>query len=733
MAMSIVHRLITSTRRCCAVFLLGSLAGQAAAEDVLNLASGQTRLSFSVLGLETLGAADQLAVELDGYDVSALISRSDSDFLLDMPSPLADGSHPLLVLVFYANGNVATLLEASVEVAAGSAPQASDEAAAAPDPGTDTTAVLAAEPASAEAATAVDAYAPDAAPLAHRYTLYGLLSNNYRVDEKDAANYPDSPRYASNGGISYRGEGAGADWQWQGELDALYDNLSENNPNGYEWELPNYRLAASRGTGLSRQGLALGTYNVLREDLMFSAYQRRGVALTLGDALSSPLQLEVFGLQSEPLTDYRRRLGYPQSSEERSAGGLLTFTPLQENPQWLQFSAAYINGETTDSGVGWWSPDQQTRYGGDSWNIAVDSRLGNNSLWLHGDYARSSFDSDGLGIGEDARTDTSHDLQTQFSSGEWFPSGPFDQWNLTLQRREVGLDFFTLGNLSLPGDLQLDRANWQAFVGNLQLEAELARETNNLDDQDDIADQVAHRQVLNLYYYPMVDSNALPWRILGMPSLNAGVTETRRRQDREDAQVVGFDLNDETRESLVGVNFYHNRWNWSVQHTLQETRDDSQAVEQNGYLIYEPPSDQRNRFTTLQVGYMPWDVLSISTSWQWNKQRESDDDNLYRSVSRGLDVAWQIVPERWLLNASYYRGRDTSHFGDGDFLGDSMLQQTANLQLTWTQMQPDGLNPGLDWFIKSSYAKQDSDLYDQVLEDWQLLLGFDLRWDTHTY
>ena len=236
--MTTLHRLITRIRHCCAVFLLGSLAGQAVAEDVLTLAPGQTRLSFSVLGLETLGAGDQLAVELDGYDVSALISRTDSDFLLDMPSPLADGSHPLLVLVFYANGNVATLLEASVEVTAGSAAPASDEMAAAPDQEMDTTEVLAAEPASAEAATSVDGYAEDAAPLAHRYTLYGLLSNNYRVDEKDAANYPDSPRYASNGGVSYRGEGAGADWQWQGELDALYDNLSENNPNGYDGNCP---------------------------------------------------------------------------------------------------------------------------------------------------------------------------------------------------------------------------------------------------------------------------------------------------------------------------------------------------------------------------------------------------------------------------------------------------------------------------------------------------------------
>jgi hypothetical protein len=718
-------KILNLTRHGCALLLAG-IVGQALAEEPLIVEPGQTQLGFSVPGLEALGEGDQLAVELDGYDVSALISRSEADFLLDLGSPLEQGNHPLLVMVFYADGNVATLLEAEVQVGAAAPAEAAgleQGEAGAPMEGE---LVGPLPPSEEEAAQA-------AAPVAHRYTLYGLLSNSYRVDEKDAASYPDTPRYASSGGVSYRGEGSASDWQWQAELDALYDNLSENNPTGHEWELPNYRLAASRGSGLRHQGVALGNYGVLREDLLFSAYQRRGAVVTLGDALSGPLQLDVFGVQSEPLTDYNRRLGYPASGSERSSGGLLTFTPLQDDPQLLQLSAAYLNGETTDSGTAWLSTDQQTRYGGDSWNLAVDSRLGENSLWLHADYAWSSFDSDGLGRGEGDQDDTSHDLQAQFSSGQWFPAGPFDQWNLTLQRREVGLDFFTLGNLSLPGDLRMDRLNWQGYLGNLQLDAELGRETNNLDDQDEVADQIADRRVLNLYYYPTVDGEALPWRLLGLPSLNAGYSDTRRRQDEDDAQRVGFDLNDRTRESLFGASFYHARWNWSVQHTLQATDDHSSEVLQNDYLVYEPPSDQRNRFTTLQLGYMPLDSLSVSTSWQWNKLQETDDDNVYRGISRGLDVAWQIVPERWRLNASYYRGRDTSHFGDGDFLGDSVLQQSANLQLTWTVAQPDGLSPGLDWFLKGSYAQQDSRLYDQAQEDWQMLLGFDLRWDTHNY
>lgn len=697
------------------------LAGGSAlvrAEEPIQVAAQQTQLSFAVDGLHVLAEGDQLAVELDGYDVTALLSRRDSEITLDLPTPLAEGSHPLLVLVFYADGNVATLLDTRVEVAQSAVAAAVQPAV---QDGVDP-----------ESSGQAELEQPVQQGTPYRYSFYGLLSNNYRIDERTPSSYQGIPRYATNGAASYRGQGGGTDWQWQAELDAMYDNLSENNPTGYEWELPNYRMALSRGAGTDRQALALGNYNVFREDMLFSAYQRRGVAVSLGDEFNGPLQVDVFGLQSEPLTVYRDRLGYPVPSEERTAGALFRFSPLRDDPQLLQVSGGYLDGQTTDSGTGWYSPDQQTLYGGNSSNIALDSRLGENSLWLHADFAYSSFDSDGLNLGQSARSDHGSDLQAQFTSGSWFPAGPFDQWNLTLQQRETGLNYYTLGNLFMPGDLQLQRANWQGMLGNLQLEAEVAGETNNLDNSSEIPDQTTRRQLLNLYYYPMVDAEALPWKLLGMPSLNAGASQISRRQSNADAQLAGYDVNDDTRESVFGASFYHNRWNWSVQQTYQDTDDNSFAVEQMGFVTYDPPSDQRNRFTTLQVGFIPLDQLSLSTSWQWNKLQETDDNNVTRSVSRGADMAWQIVPERWRLNASYYNGRDSSNYGDADFFGDDLRQQTAYLQLTWSHSQPRGLEPGLDWFMKGSYVKQESQLFDQGLEDWQLIVGFDLRWDTHS-
>ena len=709
-------RWLKPARHLAGTLLFGLLAGPLAAEEALSVAADGSPLRIPVLGLETLGQTDQLAVELDGYDISALVERQDGELVLNLGGALSEGVHALQVLVFYADGNVATLYETSLQAGAGAVP---------------------AEQGQASAGGGADPAVPAEQGLSStaRHSFSALLSNSYRAAEKDGDDYAGSSRQTSNGGLTYRGEGAapGSEWRWQAELDTLYDSQAQYSPTGNEWEMANYRLAAQQGHGAGQRSLSLGNYAVLRDDLLFGAYQRRGVTLGFGNSLESPWQLDIFALQSEPLTDIERRLGYPDSGAERTAGGLLTFSPLSEAPERLQFSAGFVDGESTDSGTAWLSPDQQTRYGGQSWNFAVDSRLGQNSVWLHGDYAHARFDSDGLGQGEGAQSDTAHDLQAQLNSGEWFGPGPLDQWSLTVQRREVGLDFFTLGNLSLPGDLRLERMNWQGYVGNLQLDAELARETNNLDQQDEIADQTADRQQINLYYYPAVDAQALPWRWLGTPALNAGWSQTVRRQDESDALQVGYDLDDRTREQVAGVSFYQGRWNWSVQHTQQQTDDRSQPVEQNGFVVYEPPSDQQNRFTTLQVGFLPFDSLSLSTSWQWNKQQVTDENSVYRSVSKGIDLAWEIVPQRWRLNGSYYRGRDQSDMGDDLFMGDSLLQQSASLQLTWTARQPQGLDPGLDVFVKTSYAQQDSQLFDQADEDWQLLVGFDLRWDTHNY
>ena len=699
------------------VFLFGMLAGNAHADVLIELAPAHDHLSFTVPLSVPLAEGDQLAVELDGYDVTALLSCTAGDCQLALPVPLSAGMHPLRAMIFYDNGDIATVLEARVHVAGGDSSESLEEPGLLPEHMPD------------------DTVAPslgNGSTMHVRQSISALFSSGYRLAEKQPDNYRGIPRLASNGGLSYRGSGESPDWRWDAELDAIYDSLSANNPDGDQWVLPNYRLAASRGTGLGRQGVALGTYNLARENLLFSAYQRRGAVVSVGDEVGSPLKLDVFALQSEPVTGYKNRLGYPNNPQERSSGALLTFSPWQDEPQLLQLSSGLIKGETSDSGTGMWSPDEQTRYGGDTWNLAVDSYLGDNSLWLHADYARARFDSDGIGYGQGERSDSAHELLAQFNSGSWLPAGPFDQWSLTLQNKQVGLDFFTLGNLGLPGDVQLNRASWLGYLGNVQLEAEIAQETNNVDGRAEVASQTLDRQLFSIYYFPMVDAEALPWRLLGVPSLNAALTQTRRRQDREDAQVVGYDLNDRTIERLAGISFYHNRWNWSVQQTWQDTQDYSTPVEQQGFVVYTPPSDQRNRFTTAQVGFMPVDGLSISTNWQWNKLQHTDDDNLSRSTGQGLDLAWQIVPQRWRLNASYFRGHDSTRFGSEDFLGDDLRQQTANLQLTWSVAQPRALQPGIDWFVKTSYARLDSALFNQGMEDWQLLLGVDLRWDTHT-
>ncbi len=694
---------------------LATAASSGWAQDALQVASGQTQLNVDVLGLEALGEGDQLAVELDGYDVTALASRRDGGLVLELQSPMGAGEHQLNVLVFYADGNIATLLEQAVSVHEGASLGEQSLAAGTGEGG----------------GAAGGATAEAGAQSASQYRLDAMLGAAYRSDQRDAADYADLPLHTGNGGLSYQASGLQDAWEWSAELDTLYDSQSDNNPSEQQFELPHYRLSAARPSQLGKAGLRVGSVAIERDDLLFSSYQRRGLAASLGEVDNDRYRLDLFGLQSEPLSDYNRRLAYPGQSEERSSGGTVTLAGFSDQPDLLQLSLGYVEGETTDSGLGWVSQDEQSLYGGDSWNMALDGRPGDNSVWLHLEGSGARFDSDGLHAGEDYRSDHARQAQLQFNSGRWFGAGPFDQWSLSLQRREVGLDYFTLGNLSMPGDIQADQLGLQASLGGLQLEASLGRDRNNLDQRADIPDQTIHRQQVSLYYYPSVDAEALPWRVLGTPSLNAGWNTARRDQDADDAALAGYDLDDRTEEKLFGLGFYQNYWNWSLQQSYQDTNDRSQALQENGYLYYEPPSDQRNRMTSLQLGFTPLEVLSINASWQINRQQETDLDNQYDSDGYGLDIGWQLVPDTWQLSAAFYRGEDRSELGDMLFQGDEVIQQTASLQLTWSAFQPKAALPGLDLYVKASQAEQRSELYQLHQQDWQVLLGFDIAWEAY--
>jgi hypothetical protein len=227
-----------------------------------------------------------------------------------------------------------------------------------------------------------------------------------------------------------------------------------------------------------------------------------------------------------------------------------------------------------------------------------------------------------------------------------------------------------------------------------------------------------------------INVDALPWRILGSPSLTLDLNRMLHSQPQRDSLIAGFDLDTQSRDAGINLMFSQQSWNWSLQYQQTKQNDRSEAVEFGGYVMYEPASDLRNRLLGLQMGWMPSERAMFNWYMQWNKQTETDFDNQYRNRNFGGDAYLQLWPEVLTLALSYNYGADRSHLSDSLFINNDMQSHFGNAQLIWHALQAEGNNPGLNLYLKSSYGQQDNRAYSLVNEQWSLHLGFTLAWAT---
>lgn len=627
-----------------------------------------------------LSAEASLAVELDGYDVTAFASLVDGQLSLALDVALAPGRHTLQVLAFLPNGDISTLLDQSLTI---------------------------------------DAPEQD---IQH-YGAHLSLDSSYRLDASPDDSYQAVRELASQGGLALRGLHQQGELTVQAELDALYDSTSENlgNASGTEWALPNYRIDAGyQGSRLSA-GALVGNVRLEQEDLLFSMFQRRGAEVRIGTADQST-ELRLFEVNSEPVTRVDQALVLP-GQDLRGQGATLKSRLAGDA---LMLKLGYVDGKTQLGGAGIYLPGEAVLYGGDSWNLGLDSYWLAQSVWLHAEYAESNFDSDGIDLGDESETDSALQLLARLQSGG-LPAGPFEYWTATLQRQVVGAHYYSLGNLSLPGDVALNRFIGQFGRQSLSLNLEWSSEENNQDDNPALPTQTLERQLVNLNYLPMLAPDSA-WLWLGSPSTALNLSQIRHSQPDSDAARVGFDLDNQTRELSLGLNFSLQSWSWGVQWAATRMDDRSQAVIINGYEIYRPASDLDNQMLGLNLSWMASSRASVNLYTQFNRQRLTDAGDSYHNRNLGFDTQLQLIPDRLTLGLNYNYGADRSQLADPDLIEDDFLSHFGNGQLTWKALAPKGNTPGLNLYLRASYGRQDNRAFAWAQEQWSAHLGVELAW-----
>lgn len=623
----------------------------------------------------------RVAVEIDGYDVTAFARIEADSLILEMDTPFPKGTHYLTVLLFLPNGNIETLVERSLTVTLSS----------------DT--------------------------KTQWYANSSFISS-YRAKEKNEDQYENHSRSSVNGSLEAGSRSERGRWQLDTRLQSFYDTVGENHPpHNDDWVIPDYRVAASYNGDRLRTVVGLGNVQVDEQNLLFSNFNKRGAEAELVDQ-SERFRIKVFGVNSEPTTRYDGDHGIP-SRRERTSGGTGTVSVMDE---YLQLSMGYVEGETSLGGAGMGGFEDFTVYGGDSWNMGLDSRWLQDSLWLHLEYAQSRFDSDGLNLGLDAARDSAISAFVQLSSAGVLGSGWFDYWSSHLRHQTIGPDFFSMGNLYLPGDLESNSFMIQTSKGQVGIQGEWSRERNNVDNNPYLPAQTMTRKgALLSHAGPTSDTFQWLWDIVGAPSSNISYYRTSHSQPEADSFKLGYGLDNEAEESSVAVNFSRPTWNWGLQYQIVEQHDHSVPIIIDNFVLYEPPSDTRNRLTALSVGWVPSSRGSITASLQWNTLEETDAGNTFRNRNYNIDSYLRVIPDKLTMLLNYNLGRDRYRYGLNNSFDDDLKNQSRNIQLSWHAMEWRPQRPAIDVYLKGIYGKQEGRLFSQANEQWSAHLGVQIQ------
>ncbi|GGB97079.1 hypothetical protein GCM10011352_24030 [Marinobacterium zhoushanense] len=628
-------------------------------------------------------ALESIAVEIGGYDVTPFIERTDDGVIVSLDSGLEAGTYQAYVLAFYSDGEIQTLSESQVTIAAsGSSTQ---------------------------------------------WNLNSTLSTQVRVAEDDTTDYRSVDHRQSNGALSADSDHRDGNIHTSARLQAVYDNLHQGHYPDSEWQLPEYQAGIAHESDAGTAGVQVGNYAHPNEDLLFSGYQRRGVNLFANNP-EQTLKASLFGTASETTNSVEQDLFWPEKQNNQTLGGTLAVSPLTDNPERLTLGASYVDGKGTSTGSGFTVLDDESIYGGHSWGFTLDSIWLNRSLWLHWQKAQSSFDSDGLDYGDGALDDDADKWLVQLNSGPDLPAFGVDQWQLSAQRQRVGEYFYSIANLGLPGDLDTRQLALYANKGGLSLNTEGQHQQNNIEDRADRATLTVRYFGLDLNYTPGVDLQSGPWRYIGSPSYTTYYHVTRNSQPRSDVLLSGLDVDNTQREYSVGASFSHERWSWGLNYALVKTDDRSDPVEQNGFEIYTPVGDTENHLTSLQLSWFPNERLTLSPTLQWNQYKELENDNAYKTLNAGIDGQYAFIPNKLLMHVNYFYGHYDNRYGDPDSLDTQQDNHTGNLQLTWKAVEAKRLKPGMDWFLKGNYGRQDDTIDANDYESWQVRLGFSVYW-----
>lgn len=654
--------------------LVWSLAVRAA--ELTVIAGGEPLAVPWPAGIEVTNG--EFLIELDGYDITSVVSLDAGWLVLPLPQlALEPGRHALRVSRHDAE-NVTVLFEHVLDVY----------------------------------------QRPGVRRATRQWNV--LLSSGWQVAERPQAG--DADRQHTEATLQWGGEHETASWRASDAVSALY---SPGVQGMQSWQLPGYELRAERRIGTAQLGLALGDDAPPLDNLLFSGFSRRGLRADLA-ALEDRVRAQIFTLHTDPVTAADVDI-VPVDAATSMLGGFAAVAPFAAHPDALVLTAGWVDGGGSNGGAGIATPEGTFTTGGSAWNAALDGYAWQRALWLHGEFARSDFDTDGSG--QRVRDDASV-ASVQLSSNGGLSFGALDQWSLGLEQRRVGAHFFAISNLSLPGDVELRRAHLGLGRRGFSLETVALAQRTDVDDQA-LRPRIDTRSGgVSLQYASMrADAARAPWRWLGTPTFTASYERASNRQMDGDALALGFDVDDVQRNAAAGLQFSSDTFGVGFDFARIERDDRTAPIVVDGFEIYRPSGDTREHTFGINAWWRPGERLSIAPQWQRVRHRDLATGTDSHSDLWSAQVQAVLVRDVLTLQASWSDTRDSQHT-PLPLDAQRSSSHGGALDLAYRPTPGRGALPQVDCHLRAAYSGNTSVFAAQSssAREWRVSLSFDFTW-----
>jgi hypothetical protein len=617
-------------------------------------------ISFHVSEHMPLERLQRIGLELNNIDVTAFVHREGERAVYRPPQPLEFGTHRLRLVEHGHDGSLVELATWTIAVRRSHAFQ--------------------------EAEATADLDLASMQRVADRLIDSGISRNTRQ------------------GALELSGRVADDDWDLYAASGLLHNSQPGQMPRGQRSDLAYGLMEGNRGSMAFRAGdqMLPGSGLVLR------GFARRGVS---GSASFDGLRTELtaFAMRTEALTGFRHGLGVGDG-DNRTDGAMLGVSPLADRPERLHVALVHLDGTGTSVGSGVVGDSEAVH--GTASSVTVDSHLLDRRWHLHGEYARSNsgFVNDFGPAGREA--DTAHRLVALYSAPQRNTRGAAFRWSAGAERSNVGPYYYSLGNPSVAADRRLERVFGDLHWGGWSLNAQLAREIDNVDSEPTLPRLRSNYATLGGQYAPTwAPRDEGVMRLFNQPVLALVVQDMSQRHTRVPMAFEGNEVDQDTQVFHAGLRFVPGDWSWDFGHTQTRFRDDAGLQ-----------SDYDNGLTELGADVLIAERYSLRPRIQFNRLRDHVLAATARTTTVGIGAWTALIPRvlDLMLDYSLHRERSSNDSVEAD-------THAISGMLSWQVREAREQRPGVALFASGSYLDRSGATTIDV-DNYQVFVGVRVGW-----